>query len=139
MATTGIVNTTDLTLFVDDVAVACATDASLNFSNSTREILCKDTSGMKDYDYGIGEWSMSVSALFAFDSPAGGGGVDLLDLAQAKTKVTVKFATAETGDNNWSGEAIITTVSLESSGVGENATYSAEFQGTGDLTKGTNA
>ena len=135
MPTTGVVNSTLLTLLVDSTAIGCATDVSLNITSSTREILCKDTNGWQDLGYGFKSWSVSASGLFAFDATY--GGVDLIDDLIAGTEVTVLISTEVSGDDTWTGTGILTSVTIDSSGVGENVTYSVEIQGDGTLTKGS--
>lgn len=143
MATVGVVDVKDLTIYVSDddgstyTAIACATDASLEASRDIREILCKDTGGGVDGAYGVFRHNMSTSGLFALDATYVGG-VDLMDLLLAGTSVKCKFTTEVTGDAYYVGDYLIASVSIASAGAsGENATYSASFTGTGVLTKAT--
>jgi len=136
MATTGVVHVKDLTVYKGSTAYACATDASLEVNNSLREILCKDTSGWKEFKDGQKDWSMSISGLFAYDHTL--GGEELITDLIAGTEITVRFSTEETGDTYYEGTAYVTNVSLNSAGgAGENASYSATLQGSAALTSGT--
>lgn len=143
MATTGVVDVKDLTIYLDDkgsssyAAIACATDASLEASRDMREILCKDTGGGVDYEYGVFRFTLSGSGLFALDA-ANEGGIELMDRLIAGTKVAFKFSTEVSGDSYWSGTGLLTSVGFNSSGAsGENATYSFSIQGESTLTKAT--
>lgn len=134
MATTGVVNTTDLTIYKAGTAYGCATDGTLEISQTVREILCKDTSGWKEVKSGQKEWSMSVSGLFAYDATL--GGEELITDLTAGTEITIRFSTESTGDTYYEGTAQVQSVTLGASGVGENATYSATFIGSGAITSG---
>lgn len=133
--TVGIVDSKDLTIYIGANAVGCATDAQIEFNQGTREIVCKDTAGWAEHKTGIKSWQGSGSGLFAFDATY--GGVDVIDDLIAGTEVTLKFSNANSGDVEWSGTAIFTQVQLQSSGAGENVTYSFSFQGSGAPTKTT--
>jgi len=144
MATVGVVDVKDLTLFLDInktgtfVAVACATDASIDFNQALRRIECKDTAGGVDFAPSTKEWTVSLSGLYAIDSAL--GGIQLVDALLASQKIAVKYATAESGDAYYTGDVYPTNINLSSSGgSGENATYSGSFQGLGIPTKAINA
>jgi predicted secreted protein len=130
-------NSTDLKLYVDAVAVACATDATLSITHTTREVLCKDTLAWTDRLPGMRSWSASGSGLHAMD--AVNGGYDLTNLAIDRQLVYVKFATAATGDTYLAGSGYVTECTINSPGAEENCTYSFTIEGSGDLVTGANA
>jgi len=139
MATAGVIDVKDLTVFIDGTAISCATDATLEASRDLREVLCKDTSGGVDYKYSNFRWSISGSGLYAMDAAQGGDELMTILIAGTATP-TLRFSTAVSGDTKYEGTALLSTVSLTSSGGGgENAGYSFTFQGTGLITAGTNA
>lgn len=138
MATVGVIDVKDLTVFIGGTAISCATDATLEASRDLREILCKDTASGVDYKYSNFRWSISGSGLYAMDAAQGGD--ELMTMLIAGTSYpTLRFSTAASGDTKYEGTAALSTLSLTSSGAsGENAGYSFTFQGTGIITAGTN-
>lgn len=137
MATTGVVNSKLLKIFTGGTptAVTCLTDASLSINNAMRQTTCKDSGQWEDNLPAQTSWSISGSALLAFDSA---NGVDELStIALAQTSVDVVFGTGVTGDTEWSGSGYIQSFELSSPGTNENSTYSFEITGTGELTQAT--
>ena len=142
--TEGVLDVKDVTFFADitesgtKIAIGCATDAQLEVSKDLREILCKDTGGGVDYKPSITRWTGSTSGLMAFDAVM--GGVDFLDVLIAGTEIVIRFGTTESGDIYYEGAALVSSVSISSSGgAGDNVTYAVSFQGIGVPQKGTNA
>lgn len=135
MPTTGILNTTALRVYVGGTAVAHATDASISFSMSPRDVTTKDSRGYRELLEGLRQFSISTSALYAIDAAYGVD--DLYTLLDERTQATVRFSTEETGDEYFEGEAYCTSIELTSSGAEDNASYSASFEGTGEPTKST--
>lgn len=138
MATVGVIDVKDLTVFIGGTAISCATDATLEASRDMREILCKDTSAGVDYKYSNFRWTISGSGLYAMDA-ANGGGALMTTLIAGTSYPTLRFSTAVSGDVKYEGTAALSSVSLSSSGAsGENAGYSFTFQGIGIITAGVN-
>lgn len=135
MATAGVVNSKLLRIYTGatPAALTCATNAELSFTNETRETTCKDSGTNKEFLYAQNSWTMSGEGLFAFD--AANGGVDLFDIALAQTTVAVVYQTGVTGDDKWSGTALVTEWTLSSPGTNENCTYTFTLQGTGALVR----
>jgi len=129
-------NSTDLKLYIDGVAVACATDATLTMTHSVREVLCKDTLAWRDVVPGLRSWSVSGSGLHSMD--ATNGAFDLTELAINRTLVYVKMSTEEAGEKYMAGSGYLTECTLNSPGAEENCTYSFSLEGTGQLGSGTN-
>lgn len=132
--TTGIVNGTDLLLYVGGTAVAHSKSHTLSVSHEPRDATTKDSNGWDESLEGMRSWSIDGEALQAFD--ANYGHSDLLALITTRTKVTVKFSTEVTGDSYWTGEAWLTACELEA-GTEESASYSFSFKGTGALSENT--
>lgn len=138
--TEGILDVKDVTIYIAAVggaltAISCATDAQLEVTKELREILCKQTGGGVDYKPSITRWTGSGSGFLAMD--ATNGGIQLMDILIAGTKIVLRFGTTETGDTYYEGEAFISNVSISSSGgAGDNVTYSVSMQGIGVPVKG---
>lgn len=142
--TEGVLDVKDVTIFLDIanngtfVAAGCATDAQLEVTKELREILCKQNAGGPDYKPSILRWTGSISGLLAYDATM--GGINLVDICIAGTKIKIRFGTDETGDTYYEGEAYISGAGFSSSGgSGDNVTYNGSFQGLGVPVKGVNA
>lgn len=129
-------NSTGLKLYIDGVAAACSTDATLTLTHSVREVLCKDTEAWRDVLPGIRSWSVSGSGLHAMDATQ--GAYDIANLAIDRTLVVVKLSTEENGEIYLQGSGYVTEMSVNSPGAEENATYSFTIEGTAALATGTN-
>lgn len=131
-----IVNATDLVILNNTVQVDDLTNCSLSVNMETRDATTKSSGGYRDLLEGVRSWSGSGECLV--DKAATEGYEELYDDLIARTTVTVKFTTGATGDTFWSGSAYLTSWEL-SGGVEDNVTLSYSFEGTGALTKGTEA
>ena len=89
-------------------------------------------------------WSASTENLYSLDGK-GSNFDDLFDMMIAKTPIDAVFApkseaTTDVPENGWTssggykGKAVITSLSLNAPN-GDYATYTAQFQGVGALTK----
>jgi TP901-1 family phage major tail protein len=132
MASTGAVNGTTIGLYVDGILIACATSHSLELGMDTRETTCKDSKGWKEVAEGTRNWS--ISGDFNFVADATYGFSDLFDLYSKRTKVKLKFATEETGDKFYQGDAYLTSLS-ETAGMEDTITFSASFEGSGEISE----
>ena len=97
MATTGIVNGTDLFVGVDVasggggttfVAITHATSANITFSMETREATTKDSAGYSESLEGLRSVSVDVEAMTALDATL--GYEDLYDLWVARTLFNIE-------------------------------------------------
>lgn len=116
-----------------EVVVACSTNATLTISQADTGRSCKD-SEWKGTKGGEKSWSVSVDALYQSDDAADSGGfVDLSDLIiTGPNSCTVVIGGTESGDNIWTGVAVLTECTLNGPDK-EDATYSASFMGDGPL------
>jgi predicted secreted protein len=130
MATTGIVNGTDIGIYLGGTKIACATSGSISRTMSVRDATCKDSNGYSESLEGLQEWSIEGEGMFAFD--AAYGVVDLNAVIDARAAVTVRFSTESSTDEYWEGSAYMTDLSADSA-TEESVTYSYSFQGTGAL------
>ena len=142
MAATGTpINSTDVVVQISEDSgstydtVGFATSASISWSQSTRDITTKDSSGRKEIASGKTEWSVTFDGLVTYatvsdvDIPS-----DIFTLADAKTSVTVRFGKLNTGDFVYTGAGYFTSYSQDA-GVEDNNTFSVTFEGTGQLTQ----
>lgn len=134
MATTGIVNGTDLLIYVGGTAVAHATSHSLSLSMDTRDATTKDSEGWTDRLEGLRSWEISGNALFAFDAAYGFD--DLFTVYTGRTAVTVKFSSEVSGDKYYSGSGYLTSLTLDAP-TEDNASFAFTVQGNGTLTEYT--
>lgn len=134
MASSGLINGNDFRIYVNGNAVAQATSCDISISQSPRDVTTKDSAGWKDVLYGLKEWSVSGDGLVALDDTF--GHLDLGGFLIAGTEVTVRYTTDTTGDDYYTGSAIIDSVEI-SSPANETPTYSFSLTGNGALTKPT--
>jgi hypothetical protein len=133
MATTGVVNTKLLKIYIGSTAITCQTDGSLSITNDTRDTTCKDSGQFKEMLYGQTGWEISGTALGSYDGTMSLS--QLVTLALAQTVSAVSFKTAVSGDDILSGNVIWTKMDIASAGTNQNVTISYSGTGTGTLTK----
>ncbi len=137
MATTSVINTTLLAIYVEGVKVAHATGGSIALTHAVRDITSKDSEGWRRLLEGLRSGTASVNGLLAHDSDT--GGVELLDILMARTECEVKFMTGVTGDTVYTFDAYVGSVSQSSDAAEGNATYEASFEINGPVVKATAA
>ena len=143
-------------LFVDGKSIAFATNHTLSISADTKETSSKDSGGLwQTSEIGTLSWSGKSENLYS-DSKAGVGYLELFELMKARTPITGVFAlegnstnladgklgevptagwTPKAGDG-LTGQMIITNLELNAPN-GDNATFSVDFTGVGELKKVT--
>lgn len=112
----------------------CATNTTLDISNSVNETVCRDGSGASTRHIvsGATTWSVQVDGLFG-NPGADAGALDLVELANTNAYVIVKFSTDVTGSStDYIGQALLESVNI-SGGVDDIATYSCSLSGQGKL------
>ena len=141
MATTGIINGTDLVVSIDVaggttfVPLTYSTSANISFSMETREATTKDSAGYTEVLEGLRSVAIDAEAMVALDATT--GFEQLYALWVARTQVNLEFGTAETGDKVYQVKAYMSSLAV-SSGVEDSATYSISFECTGVVTQVTN-
>tara|TARA_R110000744_G_scaffold4042_3_gene14933 strand:+ start:6546 stop:6974 length:429 start_codon:yes stop_codon:yes gene_type:complete len=141
MATTGIINGTDLVVSVDVaggttfVPITYSTTANISFSMETREATTKDSAGYQEVLEGLRSVTIDAEAMTALDATFGFEG--LFALWTGRTQVNLEFGTTETGDQVYQVKAYMTSLAV-SSGVEDSSTYSISFECTGAVTLATN-
>ena len=134
MASTGILNGSDLLVYVAGTAVAHSTSHSLSCNMATRDATTKDNAGWRVRLDGMRDWSTSGEGLLALDAAYGAS--ELFTIFTNRTECTVVFSTDTSGDEYWSGSAYLTSLEL-SVPMEENATYSFSFESSSALTQYT--
>lgn len=143
MATTGIFNGTSLVLSIDTTGgggptlLGASTSCSVNFTLDTFETTNKDSGHKKAYLPAATGFTMDCEAFYTTDEA--NGPHDIMTALNNRTKVNVEFneASDTAGDYKYTGEAYITSCSLNAPNE-DAATYSISLQGTGALTIATN-
>lgn len=140
---------TDLMLFYNGKSIGGATSHDLDISIETTETTSKDTGGKWTTKAGRKiSWTVNTSNLFAFE--ASGVAFDTLftnaiDFVEADivftTKADIDATTApatgwtpSTTETQYTGKVIITKLTVNAPN-GDNATYTASFEGTGALSR----
>ena len=114
--------------------IACSTSCTLDLAQATIEATCKDAGQWASAIVGEKSWSVTTDALYqANDADGTGGFVDLSTLIiDGPNKTSVVFGGVNSGENIWTGEAIMTACSLTGA-ANDKATYTATFTGVGPL------
>jgi TP901-1 family phage major tail protein len=133
MATSGVVNGTDLRIYKGGTAIGRATTCSLSISRELREILDKDSTGSWTTSApGRKSASLSTDAFFTYDTTNVKPETLWADLDNG-TLITWRFTTDENGDKAWDGSGYVTEFSVNA-GVEENSTYSVSITVSGAIT-----
>ena len=133
MASTGKLNGTTMLLYVDTVAVSSTTSHSLSFEMATRDATTKESAGNEEVLPAMRSWSVDFDSMVAFDDTK--GYEELRLLIANRTEVYLVFTSTEAGDPRWSGQAYLTSISMDAA-VEDTVTMSGSFKGTGELTAG---
>lgn len=137
-----VINGSDLMLFIDEKSIAFATNHKLSISVETIETSSKDHTGSWVAKVPRKKsWNVTTENLYSVD----GAGSNFDDLfGMIGTEVQIVFTTSASFNEStghtaattytYSGKATIT--SLEANAPdGDNATFTASFEGIGELTK----
>ena len=133
MASSGVINGTDILLYVDGTAISYSTSANINITGPGGAPVNHKDSGnwtTKLKKKGI-EWTASMDGMFALD------GTDLnirelYDVLNGLVEVTIKMGTSDVTDAFFSGAAVCTGFNVDAP-LDEGGTFSAEFEGLGKL------
>lgn len=144
----------DLMLFVNGKSIGFATSHSLSISADTKETTSKDSGGKwQSSEVGILSWTANSENLCA-DKAEGVGYDELFDMMIARKPITGVFALegnstdlaegkldkVKTGgwtpkaSDGYTGQMVITSLEKNAPN-GENATFTAQFTGVGELKK----
>lgn len=135
MATTGIVNGTNLRWFINGTAVAEAITGSISFSKETRQVANKDSTG---------GWAQSIGGRKSFTGSVEShkteaGSMDTFWAAyNDDTVLDMEWTTGVTGDKYFDCQVKI--VNIEETGTHEEEViYTVSFEGYGQPTRATEA
>tara|TARA_R110002167_G_scaffold366154_1_gene593297 strand:- start:18281 stop:18682 length:402 start_codon:yes stop_codon:yes gene_type:complete len=131
MATTGIINGTDLLVYVGGAAITHSTSASISFSMETRDASTKDSDGYREILEGQRSWTIEAEGMTALDAVE--GFEQLYTAWLNRTVLTVKFGTGDVADQFYQGTGYCTSLSMDS-GVEDSSTFSASFEMSGTVT-----
>ena len=128
-------NTTALRFYLTSgTVIANAIDAEITFNKEAVDITTKDSGTNAEFMSGLKSGTGSTGGLYVE------GDIDNLWTAiDGTAAIEFKLSTEVTGEEYFSGDAIITSLQINSSGNQQAATYSCQFQFTGAFTKGDNA
>lgn len=111
------------------VAVGAQRGASLSMASETLDKTSKESDGWQESLSGLKSWSISTDGLLILDDE---GYMALEEAYMASENVLVQFSTKSGA--MYEGDAIITTIDLDAP-YDDLSSYSAEFQGSGELKK----
>ena len=124
--------------------VAFSTNATLNVTVATREISSKDSGYWTDKAAGKISWDASSDALYCYTLTSGTTrntydelyammiAREAVNFVFGKTSGSTPNWSVDSGEDYYSGDAIITSLNLNSPD-GDNSTYSITLEGTGEL------
>ena len=139
MASSGVINGTDLRLYLDGNPIGHATSCTLSLSRETRETIDKDNvAGYATSEGGQRSYSISFENFLSEDTTLNSTTVEgLADLVAlfAGDSFAWRFSTDVTGDRDFSGTAFLTDLSMTAP-VEENSTVSGTLTGTGAFVSG---
>lgn len=111
------------------IAVGAQRGASMSRSAETLDKTSKDSDGWQESLAGLKSWTISTDGLLILDDE---GYEALEDAYMMSENVLVQFSTKS--GTMYEGEAIITTIDLDAP-YDDLTSYTAEFQGAGELKK----
>lgn len=130
-----VINGTDILLIQGSTTLVGQTDATMTMSADMLDTTTKDnTAKAKTYIAGETGWTLSVTALYDPAAAAAGSVSQAITDLKAGTSWTIKFGQTATGDNYWTGTALISGVTINGP-KNDVASYSLEMQGTAVLTE----
>ena len=137
MASTGVINGTNLRLYAGGQVISKSTSCTMDLTANTLELIHKDNPGTGWSEYTIGQKSgtLSIEGFYAEDGSAQNPD-DLFTWFNAETQIGFSFQTTTSGDAKYTGTIITTGLSFTAP-VEDNSTFSATFQITGAVTKTT--
>ena len=128
MPSSGVINGTNLRVYVGGEAIAYATNCTMTLSRELRETLHKDNpgAGWREIEVGRGQGTVTVEALYNEDGTTEKP-IDLFDALTNKTSLTCLLDTTVAGDSRYSFTAFCTNFEVNAP-VEENASYSATLE-----------
>ena len=115
--------------------IGFATDFEISINKEVIDVTTLSASGWKEKLVDLKDWKVSVSGLVTYGTPGANeiGSEDLLaSILDSDVAVTLLITSGVAGDSQKTGSAFLTAYN-ESGSVGDKITFSAEFEGTGEL------
>jgi predicted secreted protein len=137
MATSGVINGTDLRIYVGGTPIGYATSCTLDLSAETRDTIHKDATGNGWAESAVGQLSGSVSFEGFVNEDSSNVKPDaLFTYFKDKTLVGCAFKTATSGDTRYDFSGYVTSLS-QTGPVEENSTFSGSITISGAVTTTT--
>jgi len=140
MATNGVINGTKFGVYAAGTKIGYATSASISINHNLRDTSTKDSGGWRSQLEGQRDWEVSVEGMLIFVDGSGSAISDITanelysSYIATRTEFEVKFSTEVSGDIKWSGNAFMTSLSMDTPNE-DSSTWSGSFSGTGPLTQ----
>jgi len=135
--TVGVINGTNLRLYVDGNPVAYAVTCSLSMTRNFTDTIHKDNpgSGWAESTPGSASFTLTTDGLFNEDG-TNNAPADLFALFTNKTQVAFYFSNENAGDTRYYGNGYISSLEFSAT-VEENSTYSVTINGDGQIQSAT--
>jgi len=142
-ASTSVMNSTDVVVRIGTDGVTYETvgkmiNASLSVTMATRDASTKDSAGWMEVLEGQKSWTLSGEGLVVYNNSGKATPDDIYGHLSSRTVIYIEFGSETTDEQYYSGTGYFTEFSTDA-GVEDNATFSFSFQGTSELTQGTQA
>lgn len=131
-----------LQVLVDGHPIANATSCKISFKWGNVKTTTKSTTtGANTYDYTDSDWDVSCDHLYAMDTDAVAANFKSLayikNAADSKTKVTIKFGSLTSGEEYYSGVALVVSADANAPQKAETS-LNCSFKGDGQCAKAVN-
>ena len=142
-ASTSVMNSTDVVVRISAdggtyETVGKMTNASLSVTMATRDASTKDSAGWMEVLEGQKSWTLSGEGLVVYNNSGKATPDDIYGHLSSRTVIYIEFGSESTDETYYSGTGYFTEFSTDA-GMEDNATFSFSFQGTSELTQGTQA
>lgn len=135
--TAGVINGTNLRLYIGGNVVAYAVTCALSMSRALRETVHKDNpgAGWREIEMGQASATLTTDGLFNEDG-TNNAPADLFDSFLNKTQVAWLFSNENAGDTRYSGNGYISSLEFSAT-VEENSTYAVTVEVDGAVASAT--
>lgn len=129
MATTGVINATDINFYFNGTKLASAENGDISVTREMRDAFSKDSGDYDEVAAGKISWNGSGSCKFRFDE-TNFGPRDVLTVLLSGVDVTVTFSTETAGDFRLSGSGKFTEFK-NGGNAAESMVYNWSMKGNG--------
>jgi predicted secreted protein len=129
------INGTTVLLRANGNPLALLTDTTLNIEQDLPDATSKDSGGWAAHINGLRSFSIDVDGLASFVATTGNANI-LANLIANRSQVSFRFATATSGQLQFTGTVSLASLSLTAPNE-DTATLSGSMTGTGALVIGT--